>query len=412
MNRQRLLGSLEKRFWLLDRAAATHIVMAAEIEGAGPEHAWQDALLAAQARHPLLRVCITVNDDGEPEFTPYGDRTIPFHVLNLSSDHDLSDFMASELSTPFDLAGKPLARAALLRDAQRSFLILCAHHAIADGMSMAFVVRDLVKASAGRLIDPLHMPQSIDVLAGFRPHRFSTDRRPAEREVDDIVDSGDRGGVLPVVERSRFTTAFTRMLRDRCRKENTTVHGALCAAFAKAGHDIHEDWRASAARVVSPVNARGVVGVQDDLGLYISSKLLELEPAADSDFWSLARFARQGLINESSRERVTALTAGLRTLLATCDLRTATRKLSEGRARDLMLTNIGQIPFECDFGAVRISAVWGPLALSGYPGEYTVGIATTHGALSITTATRRPTRGLLDTAKDILNSAVIGKESP
>jgi NRPS condensation-like uncharacterized protein len=63
--------------------------------------------------------------------------------------------MAKELATPIPLSGAPLARITLLRKSGRSTLILSMHHSIADGLSSAFVIRDILEALSGKPLRPL-----------------------------------------------------------------------------------------------------------------------------------------------------------------------------------------------------------------------------------------------------------------
>jgi NRPS condensation-like uncharacterized protein len=63
--------------------------------------------------------------------------------------------MAKELATPILLNGAPLARITLLRKGGGSILLLSMHHSIADGLSAAFVIRDILKALAGKPLQPL-----------------------------------------------------------------------------------------------------------------------------------------------------------------------------------------------------------------------------------------------------------------
>ena len=63
--------------------------------------------------------------------------------------------MAKELATPILLNGALLARVTLLRKGNGSILLLSMHHSIADGLSAAFVVRDILEALSGKPLQPL-----------------------------------------------------------------------------------------------------------------------------------------------------------------------------------------------------------------------------------------------------------------
>ena len=65
------------------------------------------------------------------------------------------------------------------------------------------------------------------------------------------------------------------------------------------------------------------------------------------------------------------------------DVETATQISAVAFARDLMVSNLGQMPYESEFGKFRLEAVWGPTALQGLDGEQNVGIATTNGTIRL-----------------------------
>jgi hypothetical protein len=73
-----------------------------------------------------------------------------------------------------------------------------------------------------------------------------------------------------------------------------------------------------------------------------------------------------------------------------------------------MVTNLGRIPFETGIGDLRITTIWGPLALLGYQEEHAVGVATTNGSLCMIVASRSPFPDLLDDTARILAAACDG----
>ena len=48
-----------------------------------------------------------------------------------------------------------------------------------------------------------------------------------------------------------------------------------------------------------------------------------------------------------------------------------------------MVSNLGQMPYESEFGKLNLDAVWGPTSLQGLDGEQNVGIATTNRAIRL-----------------------------
>ena len=71
---------------------------------------------------------------------------IPIETLEFENESNTTKVFLKHLETPFDLNDpvKPLFRVTFLHSLERSDLILCAQHTITDGLSMAFLMRDLV----------------------------------------------------------------------------------------------------------------------------------------------------------------------------------------------------------------------------------------------------------------------------
>jgi hypothetical protein len=74
-------------------------------------------------------------------------------------------------------------------------------------------------------------------------------------------------------------------------------------------------------------------------------------------------------------------------------------------ARDLMVSNLGQMPYESQFGKLKLEAIWGPTALQGLDGEQNVGIATTNGAIRLLHASYSLIPYLLENTELILRAA-------
>jgi hypothetical protein len=61
--------------------------------------------------------------------------------------------VAEELATPFDPNGAPLVRAVFIQGIDDAAFILVAYRAIADGLSVAYAIRDTLSALAGGTLE-------------------------------------------------------------------------------------------------------------------------------------------------------------------------------------------------------------------------------------------------------------------
>src|SRR5260370_23594833 len=259
----RHLGPSEAYFWLSNQNSWKHFVVAAQITGETTTASWRTALDAVQRRHPLLVVCIDADDSGAPYCRVLPDPRIPVQIVPGDALQGWEDTMETELSTPLPVADALLVRAVLLHEAHRATIVLTVHHSIADGLSVALIVRDILEALSGKPLEALPVPQSQEDLCP-PPTIQSTElgsegpAAPAPPSAPGARLKRDRS--LLRVRGLRLPSELSDRLRERSRREGTTVHGALAAALVLAGSDIHREWREAPVRVVSPVNNRTILG--------------------------------------------------------------------------------------------------------------------------------------------------------
>jgi hypothetical protein len=164
---------------------------------------------------------------------------------------------------------------------------------------------------------------------------------------------------------------------------------------------------------MSPVNARAHLGAGEACGLYLGGAgMVTFQPENSRDFWEPAHFAKQEI---SPSQTFQSLSTSLHRLEAIMtkdmDVETAAQIAAVAFARDLMVLNLGQMPYESEFGKLKLEALWGPTALQGLEGEQNVGIATTNGAIRLLLASYSLIPHLLENAELILRTACEDSET-
>src|SRR3979490_3365993 len=162
----RPLGAAEQLMWLLDQNRSRHFVLAAQVEGHTTIEGWRAALDLVQQRHPLLSVLIESGENSSPHFRQVTGAAIPIRVVEgKDAVERWESEIERELSLPFNFRQAPLVRAVLLHEAHRVVYILSVHHSVADGISLAFVIRDTLEALIGKPIGMLPaIPTSEEIL--------------------------------------------------------------------------------------------------------------------------------------------------------------------------------------------------------------------------------------------------------
>jgi NRPS condensation-like uncharacterized protein len=213
-------------------------------------------------------------------------------------------------------------------------------------------------------------------------------------------------GLAPRVTARSLDENLTATLKERARRKGTTVQGVLCAALVLAGRKTSNTWRKRSVRVMSPVNARAHLGAGEACGLYLGGGMVSFQPGDSGAFWELPRFVKQELSPSQTVQSLSTSLRGLETMMTKdMDVETAAQIAAGAFARDLMVSNLGQIPYKSEFGKLKLEAVWGPTALQGLDGEQNVGVATTNGAISLLHASYSLIPYLLENPELILRAA-------
>jgi hypothetical protein len=300
-------------------------------------------------------------------------------------------------------------RTVLIHDPDRSILIIAAHHSISDGISMAVVLRDLVRALSGEAIDGYPVLPSQEEafgITGPSPAPSANSERAAAQPAGPPVVLREGDASPPVIESLRLDSDLTARLADRARVECTTVHGAICSAVLQAGRKGSRTWNEKPVRVLSDIDSRKVCGVGDTSAMYFLAGISPIEPGLQVGFWDLARRFTAELVDPRSREGLKIACQGL-TDVASQDLNTASALefLTHAFAYEVIISNLGKLPFSTDYGTLRLKSIWGSSFLTGVVDEQNVGVATMDGYLNLLYTTYTPIPSFLQNIRILLSEA-------
>ena len=406
----RALGAMEHLFWLMDQNHPAHLTVTAEVKGFTKVQSWRDALDVVQRRHPILSTSIKRNEEGQPALYQVDAAPISLRVVDGRVQGRWELELDREMAVPFAPEQAPLIRSVLIHKPQSAVLIMIAHHAIADGMALVFLIRDLLQVLSGGQIEALSFSSTAEELPSKLPKgeeivQAEASQAGAPQAEPALYREGN--GLTPRVTARKLDENLTAALKERARREGTTVQGALCAALVLAGRKTSSTWRKQSVRVMSPINVRAHLGAGEACGLYLGGAgMIAFQPGDSRAFWELARFAKKELSPSQTFQSLSTSLHGLEAIM-TKDMavETAAQIAAVAFARDLMVSNLGQMPYESEFGKLKLEAVWGPTALQGLDGEQNVGIATTNGAIRLLHASYSLIPHLLENTELILRKA-------
>jgi NRPS condensation-like uncharacterized protein len=406
----RPLGALEKMFWLADQNRPMHFAIAAEVGGSTAIAQWQEALDRVCRQSALIWSPIVPDKRGAPVFTPVPRGSIPLHVV-ANAMSEWTAHVAAELNLPFDASSAPLLRATLLHGADRSVLILCVHHSIADGLALSLLMRDVLRAFAGEPVRLSAETASIEHLVAARDNAVPVPQADATREARPPLPYRLLDGSTPQVEALRLTAETTRSLRERARLERSTLHGALCAALTAAASTVVPDWSDVPLRVLSPIDVRSrMLNGSEHFAACVTAVILE-DQVGRPDFWTRARSFSDQLEPAKSAEAIAARVGMLHDLMSPiATVQQAREFLAHGFCAELLLTNLGAVALEDAYGPLTLQALWGPSVNNGFAMGQTVGVVTVGNRLHLLHTSYDPAPGLLSTASSLLDAAL--RESP
>src|SRR6202043_2928986 len=195
----------------------------------------------------------------------------------------------------------PLIRAVLIQGTRHAAFMLVAHHSIADGLSLAYAIRDTLNALAGRSLRPLARLPSQDDLMNVS--NIAAGQGRLEALVPAVYRRDDNA--RPTAKGLRLSPGLTSSVRNQAQQEGTTVHGALCAALALASRELVAAWREIPLRIWSPITARPLLDVGESCGLFLGATTSVFDTRA-MDFWDIARDAKMGVAANQTAESIAA----------------------------------------------------------------------------------------------------------
>ena len=294
-------------------------------------------------------------------------------------------------------------RVVLIQKPQSTVLNLLANHSVADGTAVSYLMRDTLLAVSGKALEPMEPQMSNDQTLAF------PEDLPAHT-VDLVLDLKINTDIVkPLVSSLRISANDTQYILERARQENTTVHGAICAAALWACRKMRAEWHETRMELVSPICTRAALNLDDNFGLNITTQSVFFEPQRHLFFWDLARLAKAGLEGTSSARYVSNYLSFFRDIVfGHTDLQQMLDVLKTAFNHHIMVTNLVKVKYETDFGKLQLKSLYGPMVRSGKGKEQTIGALTTNGSLCLTNTSDTPIPGLLEEIEKILHEACQG----
>jgi len=414
-----------------------NVVFVGQVRGAVDPSEVTMVLERLRSRHPLLAVRAQINDDGTGSFLGRGVPPIQVHVKPRESEDRWLAGVEEEIRTSFPIETGPLVRCTLIHSENVCEIILCGHHAICDGMSLGYLLRDLLghlaepkKELTGPVVPPpvdrstVATPPSTNALQRFIMGLIN--KRWAARGIR-FSESDMRGMHEEFWQRKTGMQLLawaidandTARLVERSRAAKVTVNSAIWTAFLAAQYEIQVDRRRYRQRSALAVNTREKLRVSagESFGFYASSLTVKLPYSARRSFWDNAKkvhsriakeFARTNLFRMLSSEQIhpTLLDSLYFRKYGLLDGAIPSKLLRKMGWHQITygyaLTNVGRFDIPTSYGPLKLEAVYGPLFYSDVE-EKMVGVLTVGGRLSFLHAS---SKSVVDNATRLQEAAM------
>ena len=384
VNFSRKLGLVENLFATLHSMGAMIHVNIASIQGMISFDVFRAAIDLLQKRHPLLQVHLQESDGGV-FFCADGTLRIPLTVIERQHEQQWLEIAEGELLQKFSGEFDPLCRITLLQTSEQSAwneLIVTFHHAISDGISAIHFVHELLsyyqQLVEGIPISPIDslplLPSLEQLLQKCLSEIGTADCTPAIPNPPLPSPTLLIEQTAPVVDRRtrliprELDQGLTSQIKSRCRDEQTTVHGALCAAMILACVQQLSSQESVFVSCSSSVNLRASCFppvASEHLGCFISNITTTHHAEPNTSFWELARECHSNikqLVHYKVPHYLASNTELLNKYQSSFLVQLAEHNM--GRNTTTHVSNLGQWNLKPFYGSIRLESFYFATGLS------------------------------------------------
>jgi NRPS condensation-like uncharacterized protein len=265
------------------------------------------AVVKVQQRHALLRVRLKVDSDHALWFTSDGVEEIPVEVVPRQSANDWITIHSEASEIPFEFEKRPAIRFILVQSAAESDLIILSHHIICDGLSLAYLARDLMvhlgDPSQEVTVLPPAPPISLEnlpadvsqsrlrkIMINRINRKWAADRVFFDQEDYEVLTKTYWDNYSHELLTVELTEVETSSLVARCRDAKITVNSAITAAFS-GGQRYVQGEEPHLARTVIATSLRDPLPKPpgEGMGFYAAGVEMNLKYDHNAGFWQNAQ---------------------------------------------------------------------------------------------------------------------------
>ncbi len=283
------------------------VSMIVRIKGTVTEDMLRNAVTKVQQRHSLLQVRIEMDENQEFWFTSEGVELIPVDVITRVDNNTWIEVYNQACRISFEFDKYPLTRIYLIQSENVSDVMIFCHHVICDGLSLAFIARDLMEhlGDSGKEVEILTdvfpmtrqtIPEEHELSGLITKLLERINSKWKQEEV--IFDLEDYENLHEAYWKNfthstisiELTEEETNRLIKNCKANKVTVNSAITAAFIGAQKIIQGDTpHNSKVAVAADLRSKLVPSAGEGMGFYATVVDLEYKYNLKKSVWDNAR---------------------------------------------------------------------------------------------------------------------------
>jgi len=388
------------------RTPNSNVVIYSVFESTVSKDEIEKAILVLSDKHKLLNCHIQTDTENKVWYVI--DKKLQPEI-NTPKSINLNDILINELKHRFDFEKGPIIRFTLLTQKETTLIINC-HHAICDGMSLIYLLKDIAKILSGENIKikpkiPVFLePENIPQKVGSPISRFYVSLINKKWNKETIrfsdhtyqeVHNNFWKEYKPQIISFEFSKEETANIVWQCKQNNVSVNTGLITAFLYAEKQLFEK-KDYSSKVIITDNLRTHLKNHpgESMGFFVSTLKPNLEYSEKKTFWENAqifnkkikRLLEKDLFNNQIIGLFTPvfLDAMMLNKFGQREDKQAKKLIEKAGMNKLTSTftiaNLGIIKIDDNLKKLRIKTISGPMAVSNAMEKY-ISVLTMNGKL-------------------------------
>lgn len=334
----------------------------------------QQALNLLLNKYSILKT--TIKGRKQPYFQMHSTGKTTKVELVVMNDADIINSVKTELHKPFPKLQGPFFRARLLKNINEDVLIFTSHHLITDGISLNYLLSELLKMVFSeeclpnvRNLTNVPMPKPIS--------KYTTTTRALEEKV--IFNTNASNCNIPENETEKLKTGLIfgkineeklRKIYSSCKKRGVKIHSFLaCCLYSAFFEFISISSKDKAETIIyeCPVNLRNLITPAiptEFLGCYMATLCTKIKRKDSNSFWKLVKDMDIKLRDKLDESLVTTTVNSVASLMKNSKSFASLKKFRNPHCPFFGFSNLGKLETLLPFQN-KIQYIFPSVALQG-----------------------------------------------